>query len=87
MQTISSVFKAAAKASSDGLSPAEHLITLKAIIGDGDLYRELEKSLSHNSQISEHIAAADAPIAIALDVNQMSEDSRKALRVEVGLGL
>jgi len=87
LQTISSIFKAAAKASMAGLSPAEHLDRLKVIIGDGDFYRALEKSLSYNPEISEHIAAADSPMARALEVNQMSEESRKAVRLEVALGL
>ncbi|UVK96459.1 hypothetical protein [Pseudomonas sp. B21-048] len=87
MQTISSIFKAAAKASAAGLSPAEHLNKLQTFIGEGDFYRALEKSLSHSDAISEHIAAADAPMATALEVNEMTERSRNGLRLEVALGL
>lgn len=87
MQTISSIFKAAAQASAAGQSPGQHLERLKAVIGGGDFYDALEKSLQYGPGISTHIGASDTPIATAIEVNQMSEERRRELTFAVDLGL
>ena len=87
MDTSSSIFKAAAKAHAEGQPVVGHLDKLEALLGDCDFYRELEKSLGYCDKISTHIAAADAPMTRALEVNQMSESERLELALQVGLGL
>jgi hypothetical protein len=87
MDTSSSIFKAAAKAHAEGQPVAGHLDKLKALIEDCDFYKELEKSLGYCDSISRHIAAANAPMARALEVNQMIESERAELALQVQLGL
>ncbi|WP_454838213.1 hypothetical protein [Pseudomonas mohnii] len=87
MDTISSVFKDAAKAHAEGQPVAGHLDKLKALLGDCDFYKALEKSLGYCDKISAHIAAGEAPMSRALEVNQMSESDRFELCLQVDLGL
>ncbi|WP_338801731.1 hypothetical protein V9L13_05205 [Pseudomonas sp. RSB 5.4] len=87
MDTISSIYKAAANAHADSQSVTGHLDKLKSLLGNSDFYRELEKSLGYNDKISRNIAASGTPMARALEVNQMSESERLELTMQVDLGL
>lgn len=87
MDTISSVFKDAAKANAEGQPVGGHLKKLKGLLGDCDFYNALEKSLGYFKQISAYIAAAEAPMSRALEVNQMSESERLELCLQVDVGL